>query len=181
MRKRRNHHRGIALGAASLAGSQLLRLWARAARRPVDSVAIGAAVAVSLVIVVNAVILQSGSRPAPFLSNAPPTPPVTAAVRPTLTAVPPLRPTDVPRAPQAVAAPRNDPIAQLISLSSRIVAVQRVLSDYGYGQIRPTGVLDRPTSEAIERFEREHNLPVTGKISDRMVNELAVMAGHPLD
>ena len=80
-----------------------------------------------------------------------------------------------------VAARPNDPIAQFIGMSSRTMAVQRALSDYGYGQIRPSGILDEPTGAAIERFEREHGLPVTGKISDRLVSELSAMIGHPLD
>jgi hypothetical protein len=176
--KRRNEHRGLALGAASAAGSLLWLVWARAARRPVDSVAIFVAVAASLTIIVNAVILQSGSRSAPFVVNAPP--PAVAVPLPPL-ASPPPHAAETPRVPPAVAAPRNDPIGQLISMSGRIMKVQRVLSDYGYGQIRQTGVLDRPTTEAIERFEREHNLPVDAAISDRLMNELGVMAGHPLE
>ena len=59
---------------------------------------------------------------------------------------------------------RNDPIADLIGPSPRIVAVQRALSDYGYGQLKPSGTLDGPTSAAIEKFEREHRLPVTGRV-----------------
>lgn len=66
-------------------------------------------------------------------------------------------------------------------MSSRIMSVQRVLAAYGYGQIKPSGILDQPTSVAIERFEREHKLPVTGKISDRLVTELSAMIGRPLD
>lgn len=178
MRKRRHDHRGLALGAASIAGSMLWLLWARAARRPVDSVAIAVAVAASLIIVVNAVILQSGSRSAPFVANAPLLP---AALPSGMALAPPPTHAATPRTPQPPAATRNDPIAQLINTSSRIMKVQRVLSDYGYGQIRLTGVLDRPTTEAIERFEREHNLPVTGAISERLMNELGIMAGHPLD
>ena len=61
------------------------------------------------------------------------------------------------------------------------MAVQRVLSDYGYGQIKPSGVLDQPTSAAIEKFEREHKLPVTGRISEGLVSDLAAMIGHPLE
>lgn len=179
MRKRRNDHRGIALGAASVAGSLLWLAWARAARRPVDSVAVAVAAAASLIIVVNAVILQSGSRSAPFLANAPPPP---AAPAPATTfAPPPAHSAATLAAPQTASAPRNDPIGQLITMSARITKVQRALSDYGYGQIRPTGVLDKPTTEAIEHFEREHSLPVTGAVSDRLMNELAVMVGHPLD
>jgi hypothetical protein len=179
VRKRRNDHRGSVLGAANVAGSLLWLLWARAARRPVDSVAIAVAVAASLIIVVNAVILQTGSRSAPFVINAPPVPP--AAASPTTGLAPTVHSAETPRAPQTAAAQRNDPIAQLINMSARITKVQRVLSDYGYGQIRLTGVLDRPTMEAIERFEHEHNLPLSGAISDRLMNELAVMAGHPLE
>jgi Putative peptidoglycan binding domain len=176
VRRRRNDHRGLALGAAGVAGSLLWLLWARVARRPVDSVAITVAVAASLIIVVNAVILQSGSRSAPFVANTPPSPAAAASRTP-----PPVHAAEMPRGPQTAAPPRNDPIGQLITTSSRIMKVQRVLSEYGYGQLRLTGVLDRPTGEAIERFEREHNLPVTDTISDRLMSELAVMAGHPLD
>ena len=66
---------------------------------------------------------------------------------------------DRPRPPQTVPMPvpsprRNDPIADLIGPSPRILAVQRVLSNYGYGQIKPTGMLDDATSQAIEKFER---------------------------
>jgi peptidoglycan hydrolase-like protein with peptidoglycan-binding domain len=58
--------------------------------------------------------------------------------------------------------------------------VQRALSQYGYGQLKQTGVVDAPTSAAIEEFERENNLPVTGKISDALLSDLATMVGHPL-
>lgn len=145
-------------------------------RRPLDSVAILAAAAVSVLIVVNAVFLQSGSRSAPYLANPVPAP--TAQVDP-----PPMPPQAAApgRTAQPAVAAANDPIAQLIGLSSRIYAVQRVLSNYGYGQIKPTGVLDQPTSEAIARFEREHNMPVTGRISDRLVSDLVLMIGHPLN
>ena len=59
--------------------------------------------------------------------------------------------------------------------------MQHVLSEYGYGQVKPTGVIDTATSAAIETFEREHKLPITGRLSDRLLSELAAMAGHPLD
>ena len=59
--------------------------------------------------------------------------------------------------------------------------MQRVLSEFGYGQIKPSGMLDTATSEAIEKFEREHKLPVSGRVSDKLVSELGAMAGHPLE
>jgi hypothetical protein len=179
VRKRRSETRSLPLSAARLAGSLVWLCWAGAARRPVDSFAIFAAFAASLVIIVNALVLQSGSRLAPFVADAPP--PAGAAVPLKSAQSAPQPHTAGPtRGVQASAPARSDPIAQLIGMSSRIMAVQRALSDYGYGQIKPSGILDEATSEAIERFEREHDLPVTGRISDRLANELAAMIGHPI-
>lgn len=179
MRKRRNESRGLGGRAAAIAGTFGMLLWTRLVRRPVDSVAILIAIATSLIIIINAVVLQHGAHPAPFF--APPAPAAQGAPRGTLLA--PLghvAPTPRPLSSEIAARP-NDPIAQLIGMSSRVMAVQRTLSAYGYGQIRPSGILDEPTSAAIERFERARGLPVTGKLSDRLVSELATMIGHPLD
>ena len=76
---------------------------------------------------------------------------------------------------------RNDPIAELIAPTKQMVAIQRALTDFGYGQIKPTGVYDPETQGAIEKFERDRRLPVTGQISDRLVRELAAMTGRPLE
>ncbi|HLQ92399.1 MAG TPA: peptidoglycan-binding protein [Xanthobacteraceae bacterium] len=76
---------------------------------------------------------------------------------------------------------RNDAIATALAPSKRVLTVQRVLSDYGYGQIKPTGVVDADTQIAIERFERERKLPVTGQPSDRVVRELSAIVGRPLE
>jgi hypothetical protein len=62
-----------------------------------------------------------------------------------------------------------------------VLAVQRALSDFGYGQIKPTGLFDMETKLAIERFERERKLPITGDISERVVRELAARTGRPLE
>ena len=58
---------------------------------------------------------------------------------------------------------RNDPIAELIAPSKRVLAIQRALSDFGYGQIKPTGAYDPETSTAIEKFERDRRLPVRAR------------------
>jgi hypothetical protein len=187
---RRSSLRPAGIGGAVAAIT--LRLWARFARRPVDSMAILGAGAASAIIIVNAVFLQSGPHPAPFFAN-PASLPQAAEIRPDIaaTAAPKLpepivaHPVAGQRAAQPVSARRNDPIADLIGSSvatpSRVIAVQRVLSAYGYGQIRPSGVLDEPTSAAIEKFEGEHKLPLTGRLSDRLLRDLASMAGHPLE
>src|SRR6478672_13883348 len=86
--------------------------------------------------------------------------------------------------PTTVAAPpspQSNPIAKLIAPSKKVIAVQRALADFGYGQIKPTGVLDPETRAAVEKFERDHRMPVTGQISDRFIRELAGMTGRPLE
>jgi peptidoglycan hydrolase-like protein with peptidoglycan-binding domain len=76
---------------------------------------------------------------------------------------------------------RNDPIARLLAPSKQVLAIQRALSDFGYGQIKPTGVYDADTRAAIEKFERERKLPVAGQISEPLVRALAAMTGRPLE
>lgn len=180
MRKRRKESLGLGGRAAAIAGTLGGLLWTRLASRPVDSVAILTAIVTSLIIIINALVLQHGAHPAPFFATptpaAPRMPLGTIAPPPLAHVAPPPRPLS-----SEVAARPNDPIAQLIGMSSRVMAVQRALSAYGYGQIRASGILDQPTSAAIERFERARGLPVTGKLSDRVVSELATMVGHPLD
>jgi peptidoglycan hydrolase-like protein with peptidoglycan-binding domain len=82
------------------------------------------------------------------------------------------------RAPQLV---RNDPIGEILGPSKRVLAVQRALAEFGYAQIKPTGILDPETQAAIERFERERKLPITGNVSDRVTRELAAITGRPLE
>jgi hypothetical protein len=63
----------------------------------------------------------------------------------------------------------------------RVAAVQRALTEYGYGQLKPTGTIGPDTQAAIQKFERERKLPVTGQVSDRLVRELGTMIGHPVE
>ena len=200
MRNRRNADRRLYVRAAGASGALAFALWGRATRRPVDTFAIIAAGAASLIIIVNAVFLQSGAHPAPFfaipsaLTQANENRPVVLAApapRP-LEATPaplPARPTISARATVTAQMRRNDPIGDLIgsttgssaSARPRVAALQRVLAEFGYGQIKPSGVLDEPTSAAIAKFEGEHKMPVTGRLSDRLLSELATMTGHPIE
>lgn len=87
-------------------------------------------------------------------------------------------------APQATgsAPPRKDPLGDLIAPpQKRVVAVQRALADYGYAQLKPTGVVGPETRAAIEKFERERRLPVTGAITDRLLRELTAATGRQLE
>jgi peptidoglycan hydrolase-like protein with peptidoglycan-binding domain len=82
----------------------------------------------------------------------------------------------------AAAPPASDPIAELIAPSSkRIFAVQRALTDYGYGQFRPNGTFGPETKTAVEQFERSRKMQVTGQISPRLMRELAIVTGRELD
>ena len=62
----------------------------------------------------------------------------------------------------------------------RVAAVQRALTDYGYGQLKPTGTIGADTQAAIQRFERERKLPITGQMSDRLVRELGLATGKTI-
>jgi peptidoglycan hydrolase-like protein with peptidoglycan-binding domain len=86
-------------------------------------------------------------------------------------ATPAARPTPV----------RNDGVIERSAPSKRVIALQRALAQYGYGQIKPSGIVDADTQAAIEKFERERKLPITGQASDRVVRELAAMTGRPLE
>ncbi len=63
----------------------------------------------------------------------------------------------------------------------RVAAVQRALTEYGYGQLKPTGTVGSDTQAAIQKFERERKIPVTGQVSDRLVRELAAVIGRPVE
>ena len=77
--------------------------------------------------------------------------------------------------------PAPIPVAAQSAGARRVAAVQRTLTQYGYGQLKPTGAVGSDTQAAIAKFERERKLPVTGQMSDRLVRELSAMVGHPIE
>jgi hypothetical protein len=94
----------------------------------------------------------------------------------------PVMPTAVPRPPAAIPVyAHNDTAAIPGTGLRRVAAVQRALTEYGYGQLKPTGAVGSDTQAAIQKFERARKLPVTGQVSDRLVRELTAMIGHPID
>ena len=124
---------------------------------------------------------ESKSEPKPDATSnlvtktvAPPAPP--AATPPA--AAPPAAAPPVavlrPPAPVPVATPQT-------AAGRKIAAVQRALTEYGYGQLKPTGLIGADTQVAITKFERDRKLPVTGQMSDRLVKELSAMTGRPID
>lgn len=131
----------------------------------------------TLAILVNALFLQHGPHPAPIFATRSFTAPAQPSGHKGDRLVPPRAAAAQSAAPPA----RQDPIAELIASSKpRLLAIQHALAEFGYGQIKPTGVLDRETRAAIEKFERQHGLPVDGEVTERLVRELASMTGRPL-
>ena len=91
------------------------------------------------------------------------------------TRAPATTPANVARPPAPIPATAHSAGAR------RVAAVQRTLTQYGYGQLKATGAVGADTQAAIAKFERERKLPVTGQMSDRLVRELSAMVGHPIE
>ncbi len=104
--------------------------------------------------------------------------PLTNLVKTTSTV--PATSANIPRPPMAVpVSTRVDSVPA--SSSHRVAAVQRALAEYGYAQLKPTGVVGPDTQAAIQKFEKARKLPVTGQVSDRLVRELASTIGHSIE
>ena len=91
-----------------------------------------------------------------------------------------------PHAVETAPAAKKDQIAALLrpepageataQPSARVSAVQKALKKAGY-VLRPDGIMHPSTRQALELFEREHNLPVTGELSTRTLRELTAQSG----
>jgi putative peptidoglycan binding protein len=114
----------------------------------------------------------SPSEPKPV--ELKPADPLTNLVK--ATSVTPVAPSAVARPPMPI-----PPASSLVFGSRRVAAVQRTLTEYGYGQLKPTGTIGADTQAAIQKFERDRKIPVTGQMSDRLVRELTAMVGKPID
>ena len=81
----------------------------------------------------------------------------------------------------AIARPPSPIPVQQSPAARRVAGVQRALSEFGYGNLKITGTMSGETQSAIQKFEREHKMQVTGQVSDRLLRELAVAIGHPVE
>ena len=98
------------------------------------------------------------------------------------TSAAPVAPSNILRPPAPIpVSSRNETIANPAPGSRRVAAVQRALTEYGYGQLKPTGTIGSDTQAAIQKFERERKIPVTGQVSDRLVHELTTLIGRPIE
>jgi len=165
---------------------------------PKDTLAVAAALAAVMAIITNAMFLQAGRHPSPMFNTAaavsapaaivtpaplPRVRPAEAEARPVERAPEPVAVAKPVAAPAAARAPasRNDPVGDLIVSTRRIAAVQRALTEFGYGQLKPTGVIGTDTQAAIQKFERDRKLPPTGQLSERLLHDLAVLTGRPIE
>ena len=185
------------LGAALKAAALLA--WRRPAAVLGTMMVLAACAAVAL----NALAWQTARHPAPFFPRTEP-----ALRRPVVVPapLPPTRPAEVVVAPApALAAPaaavalpptpeklvRRDPIGDLIrgvdpaavakEASTKVAAAQKALAKLGYGTLKSDGVIGPGTRQAIEKFERDRRLPVTGDLGPRTVRELSAQAGMPIE
>jgi Putative peptidoglycan binding domain len=91
----------------------------------------------------------------------------------------PIATSSIPRPPVSIPISHDDALSP--GGSRRVAAVQRALTEYGYGQLRTTGIVGPDTQAAIMKFEHARKIPATGQITERMVRELGTMIGHPID
>lgn len=89
-------------------------------------------------------------------------------------------PTPAPSAVAVARPPAPIPMQQSPA-ARRLAGVQRALSEYGYGNLKITGTMSGETQSAIQTFERQHKMPVTGQVSDRLLRELAAAIGHTVE
>lgn len=64
--------------------------------------------------------------------------------------------------------------------SSSVAAAQRALVKLGF-VLKPDGVAGATTRSAIERYEREHGLPVRGKLTPALMQRLGAEAGIAIE
>jgi hypothetical protein len=163
---------------------------------PKDTLAGFVAIAAIMAIIVNATFLQAGRHPYPMFGTALTSPmPVSTSI----TVMPRARPAEsAPReetrapGPQAHAAAtpakpapatsaHRDPLGDLINSNRRIAAVQRALTQYGYGQLKADGAIGPETQAAIRKFEIDRKKAPTGAMSDWLVQQVVILTGRPID
>jgi hypothetical protein len=140
--------------------------------------------------------VQSQAQPQVQPQPAPVPAAPTAAPRPAKTSASPIaelvRTSEVPVRPAASgeAKPSRDAIGDLIRTGEpgmrpsanvgepgRVAAAQRALIKLNYGPLKADGVMGAGTRQALERFEKDRRLPVTGELAARTVRDLAAQSG----
>ena len=182
----------------SALASTVSRLVIAGLQRP-GSVAAGLIMTGGAVAIMVNALGQQARHPSPIFAKAERSPGYRQTeAAPAIAPVPPARPAAVaaPPSPQPPARTQvRDQIGEMIRASEttgsatqarqaeapaepqRVTSAQRALARLGYGPIKADGVFGPATRQAIERFERERRLPVTGEINQRTARELSSQSG----
>jgi hypothetical protein len=147
-------------------------------------------------------VAHSAPEPAPASAVATPKPPARNPIAEMIrnggqlvpAAAPPARVPQAaaPAAPAPVRSATRDPIADMIRMGGpvpvppanvgrsdpgdTVLAGQRALARLGYS-VKVDGMMGSGTRQAIERFEQDRKLPVTGELSARTIRELSAASG----
>jgi len=187
---------GIGEMHRALVRVRLPRIFRLVLRNPRDSMCALALITAIAAIVANSLYLQPGRHPAPIFAIRP-LPVLSGEETGTVTQSPRRRP-PAPDAQKPELAQRSDPVplprpraqstpgprpdaAEATNPSRQLGAVQRILNEFGYGPIRVSGILDDNTREGIARFERDHNLPVTGQNTPQLRRAISIATGRSLE
>jgi len=184
------------LVAAGASAAVLFNAFAMQEGKPNTRTTTAAAPAIPVPTAAPAEMRKAAAEPAP--AAAPVATPPAASAPMSLAAAPPRPPAKPPAPPRVAAAPvtptapapapislSNDVTGTVrppadVAVSPRVMEIQKALAKLGYGPIKVDGRGGDATKDAIERFERDRRLPVTGAISDRLVRELNAVAGFSI-
>ena len=163
---------------------------------------------VTVFVALNALSWQTERHPSPLFQTAarapaslplPPSRPGPLPAAPAPLAAPLAQPAPPPPAPvvtRTASAPARDPIGYLLrtgatspapapaarpEVDATVLAAQKALAKLGNAQIKIDGMMGPATRAAIETFERERKLPVTGELGARTVRELARASGITIE
>lgn len=75
------------------------------------------------------------------------------------------------RAPAANPSPET-PAATSAIAATQVLSVQQAMNSFGYGPVTADGVFGDETSAAIQRFEMNQGIPLTGRMSDDLIVRL---------
>lgn len=156
------------------------RLLGAALRHPGRTAVVLLFTAAAATIVANAVFFQTGEHPSPlFATRDEDATPVAAAnapaqATPTTTTQPQEQVDEIGRlvAVTTVGAPQ----VQGAAASARVVEVQQLLHAQGYDPGAIDGLFGANTQHAIEAYQTDHGLTVTGEISDALLTQLHATA-----
>ena len=83
--------------------------------------------------------------------------------------------------PQTNNAPLIDPSQKSLVPSARVIAAQKALNRLGYGPIKADGVMGLSTKKALEIFEKDRKMSVTGDLITPTRRVLANQSGIPIN